>query len=295
MSIFTRRIGKDQPVDGLSISEHQSEAGCWRAASLSPRESVAPFVNAFHAYEERGTAIRRRRELPDGYAVLIFNLGNELRVEPSRSARRSFGEGQSFFSGASSSYVVTETDGAQTGGQIKFSLLGARLFLGRPLGEFGDALIDAPDAFGRAASDLGVRLAEARSQKERLKLLAQSVEVRLSLNSALAPRLAFAFGRLARADVRIADLARDVGMSRERFSKAFHREFGLSPKIFARVRRFSRARSLRERKPALGGAALAAECGYVDQAHMVHDFQEFAGASPSDLRRRELPGGGFFD
>lgn len=85
-------------------------------------------------------------------------------------------------------------------------------------------------------------------------------------------------------------------MGRERFSKAFRREFGLSPKQFARIRRFARALHKRARNPALDGAALAAQCGYVDQAHMIHDFQEFAGSPPAALWRRELPdAGGFVD
>ena len=85
-------------------------------------------------------------------------------------------------------------------------------------------------------------------------------------------------------------------MSRERFSKAFCREFGLTPKRFARVRRFARALRARRQEPSLEGAALAAQCGYVDQAHMIHDFREFAGSPPTALWPRELPdAGGFVD
>ena len=283
-------------MDGLRVFEHASETGFWRIASVAPPGPLAAYVAGFNAYEERDASFRRRRELPDGLAVLIFNLGNELRVEQSADARRSFGEGQGFFSGASATYVVTETDGSQSGAQIKFSLLGARLFLGRPLGEFGDALIDAPQAFGGAATELRDRLAEARSQDERLNLLVRAAEPRLRSEDAIAPGLAFAFRRLSRADVRIADAAREIGMSRERFSKAFRGEFGLSPKTFARVRRFSRTLRAQKLEPSLNGAALAAQCGYVDQAHMVHEFREFAGSPPSALWRQELPdAGGFID
>ena len=276
-------------MDGLRVSEHASETGCWRIASVEPRGPLAAYVSAFNAYEERGASFRRRRELPDGSAVLVFNLGSELRVELSADARRSCGEGQGFFSGASATYAVTETDGSQSGAQIKFSLLGARLFLGLPLGEFGDALIDASQAFGQTATELRDRLAEARSQDERLNLLVQAAEPRLSSEDAIAPGLAFAFRRLSRADVRIADVAREVGMSRERFSKAFRREFGPSPKTFARIRRFARTLRAREREPSLSGAALAAQCGYVDQAHMVHEFREFAGSPPPCCGGRNCP------
>ena len=283
-------------MDSPRVSQHDSDAGSWRIARLEPEGSLASYVGGFYAYDERGTSFRRRRELPDGSAVLIFNLGGELRVDHPRDTRRAFGEGQGFYSGASATYVVTETDGAQTGAQIKFTLLGARLFLGLPLEEFGDALIDASQAFGRPATELRDRLAETRSEDERVRALMQAAALKLSSEDGIAPGLALAFRRLSRADVRIADVAREIGMGRERFSKAFRREFGLSPKTFARVRRFARTLRVRRQEPSSTGAALAAQCGYVDQAHMIHDFQEFSGRAPSALWRQELPdAGGFVD
>ena len=278
-------------MQGLRVFEHASAAGAWRISTLAPAGSLAAHVVALNAYEEH-TAFQRRRELPDGSAVLVFNLGKELRVAHPAGVVRAFGAGEGVYSGASATYAVTETDGAQ----IKFSLLGARLFLGRPLDELGDALIDPLEIMGRSAAELRDRLAEARTQEARVELMAQSVERRLGQPHRLAPALVYAFSRLSRADARVADLAREAGMSRERFSKAFRREFGLKPKTFARIRRFARALKSRAREPALDGAALAAECGYVDQAHMIRDFQEFAGSPPAALWRRGMPdGGGFVD
>ncbi|HXZ17455.1 MAG TPA: helix-turn-helix domain-containing protein, partial [Roseiarcus sp.] len=176
------------------------------------------------------------------------------------------------------------------------TLLGARLLLGRPLGEFGDALVEPLDALGRPGAELGGRVADARSPTDRLRLLHETVAERLLSAAPIAPGLIFAFRRLNRAGVRIADLAREVGMSRERLSKAFRREFGLTPKTFARIRRFVRTLDARERAPALNGAALAATCGYVDQAHMIREFQDLAGSAPAGLWRRALPdAGGFVD
>ena len=251
-------------MDRLRVSRHDSDAGSWRVACLEPGGSLASYVRAFYAYDERGTSFRRRRELPDGSAVLIFNLGGELRVEHPRDTRRTFGEGQGFYTGASATYAVTETDRGQAGAEIKFSLLGARLFLGLPLEEFGDALIDASQAFGRPATELRDRLAETGSQDERVGALVRAAAPKLSSEDGIAPGLTFAFRRLSRADVRIADVAREVGMGRERFSTAFRREFGLPPQTFARVRRFARTLRLWRQEPSLTGAALAAQCGYVD-------------------------------
>ena len=117
--------------------------------------------------------------------------GAARRASPRRVG--AFGKGQGFFSGASRTYAITEIDGAQTGAQVKFSLLGARLFLRRPLGELGDALVDLSQAFGRGAAELGERVADARSQEGRLQLLSRAVEMRLRSEDAIPPGLAFAF------------------------------------------------------------------------------------------------------
>jgi AraC-like DNA-binding protein len=283
-------------MDRVTISQHDSEAGSWRVARLEPEHSPDPYIGAFYAYDECGTSFRRRRELPDGSSVLVFHLGGKLRVEHPIGARREFHAGQGFYSGASATYAVTETDGAQAGAQIKFSLLGARLFLGLPLEEFGDTLIDVSQALGQPAMELRDRLAETRSLSKKVEILAQAATLKPSSKDGISPGLAFAFRRLLRADVRIAHVAREIGMSRERFSKTFRREFGLSPKAFARVRRFARTLEVGRQEPSLTGAALAAQCGYVDQAHMIHDFREFSGSAPSALWRQELPdAGGFVD
>jgi len=34
---------------------------------------------------------------------------------------------------------------------------------------------------------------------------------------------------------------------------------------------------------------MALECGYYDQAHFIHDFQSFAGITPSQYLARKTP------
>jgi len=58
---------------------------------------------------------------------------------------------------------------------------------------------------------------------------------------------------------------------------------GLTPKRYARVRRFHGA--LRRAVPDASWADIAADLGYSDQAHFVREFREFAGVTPSGYRR----------
>ena len=79
----------------------------------------------------------------------------------------------------------------------------------------------------------------------------------------------------------IAEIARDLGWSRRHLTEQFTRAVGVSPKTYARIVRFDRARALIAAGGSLGDVAL--DAGYYDQAHLNRDFREFAGAAPTHL------------
>jgi AraC-like DNA-binding protein len=61
----------------------------------------------------------------------------------------------------------------------------------------------------------------------------------------------------------------------------FRRELGLPPKTLARLVRFERAHRLTSRAATEGWAAVAADAGYYDQAHLIRDFRAFSGSTPT--------------
>ena len=91
-------------------------------------------------------------------------------------------------------------------------------------------------------------------------------------------------------------MARQLGCSRKHFTMCFRREFGMPPKLFARILRFDHAIRLMRRDQVTSWAELADACGYADQAHLTRDFRAFAGSPPASFMRRKLPDeGGFVD
>jgi AraC-like DNA-binding protein len=101
-------------------------------------------------------------------------------------------------------------------------------------------------------------------------------------------RLVEAGGRVS-----IGTIVDEVGFSQKHMIAQFREEIGLSPKTLARILRFGRAIRIIKR----GGvrlADIAHDCGYYDQAHFSRDFHAFAGVTPTDLVRSQLPDGGGF-
>jgi transcriptional regulator GlxA family with amidase domain len=75
-------------------------------------------------------------------------------------------------------------------------------------------------------------------------------------------------------------LAAQLRVSRQHMAAQFRAKVGLSPKLYARIARFRRATDVLREARSPDFAQLALECGYFDQSHLIHDFQEFSGSAP---------------
>lgn len=77
----------------------------------------------------------------------------------------------------------------------------------------------------------------------------------------------------------------DTGLSHTRFIQLFREHVGLTPKLFCRVQRFRTLLDRLDKGMLVNWAELAADCGYFDQAHLIHDFRAFASMTPLEYRR----------
>jgi methylphosphotriester-DNA--protein-cysteine methyltransferase len=86
---------------------------------------------------------------------------------------------------------------------------------------------------------------------------------------------------------RVREAAKYVGLSQRRFIQAFKTEVGLTPKLFSRIQRFQRTRSVIHRDPSPDWASIALDLGYFDQSHLIREFLEFSGHSPTTYLNRQ--------
>ena len=80
--------------------------------------------------------------------------------------------------------------------------------------------------------------------------------------------------------VPVENLFAGPGLSGRQIERKFQTLVGFRPKMLARIVRFQRIFKIAN--PSLAPwSAIAHDCGYYDQAHLIHDFQQFAGENPS--------------
>jgi AraC-like DNA-binding protein len=174
---------------------------------------------------------------------------------------------------------------------VRFKPGAAGMFLATPLQALTDQRADLDLLWerGDAWRLTDALWSAALSDRRRIGLIEKQLLRRL-VNAGAEPRPGAAGDALVRralqaldassGGLRIEDLAAQLGLSRQHVAAQFRDKVGLSPKLYARICRFRRATAALKAAPAPDWAQLALDCGYFDQSHLIHDFQEFAGSAP---------------
>ncbi len=176
--------------------------------------------------------------------------------------------------------------------RVDFKPGGLHRLVGIPMSELFDRGIPADLIFGNSIKDLNGRLLNSTDLVESFNLIQNFLLSKMSINDGPV-RFEFAIQKLINADgnlpiEKVADLA---CMSIRQFERLCQVRIGMSPKSFARIIRFSKAYRIRESHPDLSWISIAHHAGYFDQMHLIRDFKQFTGTTPSfiDQTLRDTP------
>jgi AraC-like DNA-binding protein len=168
---------------------------------------------------------------------------------------------------------------------VRFHARGAYLFFHRPLSEVAAGVVDLEDLWGVQAREWTERISLASNMAARLRFIEKALLTLLSNNGRTerAVDRGLQLIEASRGQVRVRDLAAEIGVSCRHLSRQFQRAVGLSPKEFGRISRFTHALQLLAARKHRSLTDVALDCGFFDQAHFNHEFRELAGMSPGDL------------
>jgi AraC-like DNA-binding protein len=245
----------------------------------SPAPPLASVIGGYCGYEERSPAPVRRREVPSGAIPMIISFEDRIDVSTAGAPAAAH---TSFVAGLHDAYTVTEHGGRQRGIQIDLTPLGAYRLFGVPMDEMANRVVPLDGLQGRPFDSLVDQLASAADWPATFAILDRTLSGWLADGPSADPAVAWAWRQLQQSHglVPVSVLAEEIGWSRRHFISRFRQQIGLAPKATARVLRFSRAVSLLGCGPI---AAVAAACGYADHSHLVREFQDLAGCTPTEL------------
>jgi AraC-like DNA-binding protein len=258
----------------------------------------------------------RERHLPSVEVPLLLNFGSPHRrldgLDPPHWTNRD----GAWIVGLHDGHQLTEAVGERHFMVVRFTPIGAHLFLRTPMNLISNRAIDLAQIDSKLASLIGARVGAAADWSGRFDAVEQLVAERV-LSEDAPDTIGWAWRKLVSADGRVPlrSLASEIECSHRHLIAQFRTFVGQPPKTVARLLRFNRAvRSLngssRDRrgepagKPyieaqrlqqtrvaAISWAAIAADCGYTDQAHLIKEFRQFAGSTPARFLREVLDQG----
>lgn len=265
-----------------------------------PRAPLDRFVESITYFEGYTPTHRRERVLPDGAVEIIVDLGEApKRLYDDESGERCESFRGAWVSGMRRRFIVIEAAAEVSMAVIRFRPGGAFPFLGFDVEALNDTVSDLGAAIG--THSLRERILEADGADARLATIERWLIERAAGELEGNAVVEYLTGRLfAPAGIRIADVVAEVGYSQRHVLGIFRRWVGLSPKQFGRVRRFAQVM-----RHVSGGVAtweasgpvidpidepdwadVAAHFGYADQPHLIRDFREFAGMTPTTYSAR---------
>jgi len=152
-----------------------------------------------------------------------------------------------------------------------------------PTQELTDRDFEAHSVLGNVIHQLGERLGNATSFAERVGIVEEVLSRLALLCSGRDPISAAVNGMiLTRGRARIPTLAARAGLGVRQFERRFLHQVGMRPKLFSRIARFEVALEYKAHFDSKSWTSVAHTFGYYDQMHLVHEFAEFTGGTPSE-------------
>ncbi|HEX6335392.1 MAG TPA: helix-turn-helix domain-containing protein [Jiangellaceae bacterium] len=254
----------------------------WVVRQPSPR--LAPFVDRYIGYRLAECEPGLHRGLPSAHMTLIASIGPGIDVVAQADPAQSPDSYDCVVGGLSSRAALISNGRHQEGVAVELTPVGSRALLGMPAGELQNISLELSDVTGSAGAELWLRLQSAAGWPDRFAVCDEVLGQMVDPDDVVSPELTHAWRALLRTGgtAPVTAIAESIGWSRQHLARRFGSEFGLGPKVAARVIRFSKARRMLVSTPSFVTLAqVAAACGYYDQAHLDRDFAELAGCSPS--------------
>ena len=248
-----------------------------------PTPVLAKYLECFWFASGTGNlaATASERILPDGCLELIFHLGASFqRWSPVAGWEN---QPRSFVVGELTRFLLVRPTGNPCIMGVRFCPRGAYRFLRFSLDELSDQNVPLSDLWGVEGKHLEEAVNEAQNDRDRQRLVEEFLLRELS-KTVSRPRFESAVEDIiqSRGLARVGEVAARIGLSPRQLEREFRTHVGLSPKAFARIIRFQNLMWLVGEQPLREWTRLALDGGYADQPHMVREFREFTGQSPTE-------------
>jgi len=247
-----------------------------------PNAPLDRYVHMFWAWDGYHMPHSQERILPSGMLEITIDLNNNPFHLVDHHAQRKTIKGPMIM-GAQSHYFLIDTSQELSLLSVLFKPGGARPFFGVVGNEIHNVHLSLDILWGQSAKDLYEQLLTLVTPQQRFLLLEQILLKRLTNSDQRHRAVDYAlkmFGQVPHQHT-IRAVTEQLALSPTRFIQVFREDIGMTPKLYCRLQRFRYALSILAYQDSPNWVDVALSSGYYDQAHLINDFQAFAGMSPS--------------
>jgi len=256
--------------------------------TIKPVEALSDYVQFFWVLEGEGLARHPfvHRALADHCTELIFYYtGGFTRHFKQFEAPVPFASG---IYAQSQHFSIFKTEGS-------YGLLGTYLYpytfpllFSTSAHVLSDQAIDLKDLWRKQGAIVEEKVMLAGNTAERVKIVSDFLIDRLKAVNNRYLGITTCIKNLVQLNQfrSVQSMIDYCNLSRRQFERKFKEYAGFSPKDYLRLVRFHAALTSPDRLTSM--AKLAIDCGYYDQAHFIHDFTMFSGATPGKFFKQKL-------
>jgi AraC-like DNA-binding protein len=258
-----------------------------------PAYPLNQFVEFLWFFEDLDVDHHREQLIPDSAVELIIDLdepASPKKLYTGSDFRRYTGFRRAWISGMQNNSLVIGTIRGSSMMGAHFKTGGAAPFFGFPISELTAHVVELDLIWKQDMAGVRDHLLETESVDGKFDVLEAFLLTRAQQRLVADRSITVALDAFRTWPVvSMRGLAAQLGLSQKRMIHQFDKQVGFTPKMAARVIRFQKVLHTAHAQGECDWAELAVDCGYYDQAHLIHEFQQFAHMTPSTYVRRRTP------
>lgn len=251
-----------------------------RYKKFKPNKALADFVECYFSWEGRATKPLDLESPPSSLCALVFNYGDAYEISNHKYEKS--GVPKAFLSGQALKNYTLHLHGniAMVGAALKPTTLFN--FFNIPMYGFTGERV----SFLKIEKELGrtihQKIENAGNAQERISIIEKYFLNRLNSTNFATQEIVRSSNEIfdKKGRLNVLELLEKVPMSRRNFERKFLNEVGVSPKTYAKIRRFGHTCALMAGKRDVNLMDVLHEGGYYDQSHFIKDFKYFSGRTP---------------
>lgn len=158
-----------------------------------------------------------------------------------------------------------------------------------PAIEFTNQYLDAETVFSTSIREVNEQLFHAKDYIAMIEIA--NTFIRQLIKKQQKPKLLIDAAAIlllnSQQKITVTNIAKEACLSNKQLERKFKERTGVNPKLYERIIRFDNAFRLKNTQPKFDWLRIAVACGYHDYQHLVKEYKDFTGLSPTAFHEIE--------